>query len=787
MHLDPLLAVSFAAWAASAFPVAPAASTAGVVLALVLLRRWRSLGLRAAIVCVAVYAIVAARAASSSSEGREAYERARSVLVPKALCTGRGVVASSPLVRAGDVRAVVDLEGPRCAGASVRGGLRVTLGGLPRGLGRGDELELEAELGLVHLFSNEGTGSGLVRVARTGIVGSGRAKRVELRGRAAGIARAIDAVRERVRDRIEATYHPEATGLGRALVLGETDLHEAENEAFRVTGLSHLLAVSGTHLVVAVCSLVALLRAALLRLPALAVRVDVGRVAAVFAVPLAWAYGDFAGGGGSVVRAAAMLTAASLTRLCDRRTDPARVFAVALLVGVALDPLSALDVSFALSAAATGGLLLMARPLGELLTPRDEDGAAWHARLARPLLTAVGATLAATIACAPIIASMSPTLPVVGLAANVVAAPLGEVFALPFCLAHAALVWAPPLERLTAWIGGGALRGVSLIAHASASTGLALPVPTPTSAELVALALTTLGACVSGTRRRVVLVFGVVALVSLELGARHSGAPRGLLRVSALDVAQGDALVVDLPDGAVMLVDTGGLPGGGPDVGARVVAPALRARRRTRLDVLVLSHAHPDHFGGLEAVSKAVEIGELWHPGTIRPDGELGRLLARLEARGTVLRTPAELCGRDRRHGGATVAVLWPCPGADPSAHENDNSLVLHIAYGERAALLVGDAEHDTEDALLAAHGASLRADLLKVGHHGSHTSSTPAFVDAVAPRDALISCGVRNRFGHPRPQTLTTLAARGVRVHRTDLHGERRWWTDGRDTWTSD
>lgn len=787
MYLDPLLAVSFAAWAASAFPVAPTASTAGFLLALELLRRWRTLGLRVALVCVATFSLVAARASLSSSEGRAAYERARSVLVPKARCAGRATVSSSPTVRAGDVRAIVDLDELRCAGAPVSGTLRVTLGGLPRGLGRGDELELDAELGLVHLFANEGTGSGLVRVARSGVVGSGRAKRVERRARAVGIARAIDAAREHVRERIEATYHPEAAGLGRALVLGETDLHEAENEAFRVTGLSHLLAVSGTHLVVAVCSLVALLRAALLRVPALAVRVDVGRVAAAFAIPLAWAYGDFAGGGGSVVRAAAMLTAASLTRLLDRRTDPARVFAVALLVGVGLDPLSALDVSFALSAAATGGLLLMARPLAELFSSERAEASSWRARLAHPLFTAMGATLAATLACAPIIASMSPTLPVVGLLANVVAAPLGEVFALPFCLAHAALAWAPPLERLTAWIGAGALRGVSVIAHASASTGLALPVPTPTAAQLAALAVSTLCAAISSERRRAVLALGAVALLSLELGARYAGAPRDLLRVSALDVAQGDALIVDLPDGAVMLVDTGGLPGGGPDVGARVVAPALRARRRSRIDVLVLSHAHPDHFGGLEAVSKAVDIGELWHPGTIRPDGELGRLIAGLEARGTVLRTPADLCGREHRFGAATVDVLWPCPSADPSAHENDNSLVLRFALGERSALLVGDAEHDTEDALVAAHGASLRSDLLKVGHHGSHTSSTPSFVDAVAPSDALISCGVRNRFGHPRPQTLATLAARGVRVHRTDLFGERRWWTDGRETWTSD
>jgi competence protein ComEC len=767
--------------------VAPIPVALGAGSCLVLLRRWRVLSSRAALACALGFALVGVRAGFASWEGTTAYERARGVVVPRARCSARATVTSSPTVRGGQTHAVVDLHQPRCAGAPHPHVLRARLSGLPDELGRGDELELEAELGLVHLFANEGVGSGIVRVASTGVVASGRAIRVDRHERGGGVRRAIDAARLHVRRRIEATYHPSARGLARALVLGETDLDEAESAAFRVTGLSHLLAVSGTHLVVAVGSIVVALRAALLRVPPLSLRIDVTRVAMAIGVPLAWLYGELAGGSGSVLRAAAMLSAASASRWLDRRPDAARVFALALLVGVAVDPLSALDVSFGLSAAATGGLLLASEPTARWIGARaEEDAPPWRG-LARGLAQAVASTLAATMACAPIIATMSPTLPVVGLAANVIAAPLGELFALPFCLAHAALAWAPPLETLAAWIGGGALRAVSLVARGAAATGLALPVPTPTPGQLVVVASVALLAATSRERRRAVLLVGALALLSLELGARRAGAPRGLLRISALDVAQGDALVVDLPDGRVMLVDTGGLPGGGPDVGERVVVPVLRARRRAHLDVVVITHAHPDHHGGLEAVAEAVTIRELWHPGTIRADGDLGRLVERLRARGTIVRVPAELCDEVHRFGEARVEVLWPCPGAEEVLSENDNSLVLRLSHGARSALLAGDAELEAEQAMLARDPARLRADLLKVGHHGSHTSTSPPFVEAVDPSDAMISCGVRNRFGHPRPSTLSTLGARGVRIHRTDRSGERRWWTDGRSTWTSD
>jgi competence protein ComEC len=132
--------------------------------------------------------------------------------------------------------------------------------------------------------------------------------------------------------------------------------------------------------------------------------------------------------------------------------------------------------------------------------------------------------------------------------------------------------------------------------------------------------------------------------------------------------------------------------------------------------------------------------------------------------------------------GGATIEVLAPCPGYAPDAGANDNSLVLRLSYGKRAALLVGDAEHDEERTLAARFGRGLRADFLKVGHHGSRTSSSPALLAAVRPGVAAISAGVRNRFGHPHPRTLAALRERGIEALRTDRGGAIVWETDGEE-----
>jgi beta-lactamase superfamily II metal-dependent hydrolase len=213
------------------------------------------------------------------------------------------------------------------------------------------------------------------------------------------------------------------------------------------------------------------------------------------------------------------------------------------------------------------------------------------------------------------------------------------------------------------------------------------------------------------------------------------------------------------------------------------VVPVLRARRRSHIDVVVLSHPHPDHFGGLLAVMRSVDVGELWDSGQGEASGAgpiYREILEVARRRGVRIRRPDELCGHSHWFGGAEVRVLAPCPSFVPGRGANDNSLVLKVGFGERSLLLTGDAEHLAESELLQRYPQGLRADVLKVGHHGSRTSSGAELLGAVRPRVATISCGVRNRFGHPVPEIVARLAASGARVLRTDREGAVELETDG-------
>jgi competence protein ComEC len=249
------------------------------------------------------------------------------------------------------------------------------------------------------------------------------------------------------------------------------------------------------------------------------------------------------------------------------------------------------------------------------------------------------------------------------------------------------------------------------------------------------------------------------------------------LELTAIDVGQGDSLLVVGADGRTMLVDAGGPVGqrgssevtASYDIGEEVVSPYLWSRRLRRLDVVVLTHAHSDHMGGMPAVLRNFRPRELWvgidpksdaYVRLIEEAGLLGITVRRLHA------------GEAVAWGQTQIGVLAPAPGyGNAGAPKNDDSLVLRLDFGRGSVLLEGDAERPSEQGMLAA-GRVRPVTVLKVGHHGSLTSTSEAFLAAAAPRDAVISVGRDNTFGHPRGEVIGRISASGVRLYRTDEFG---------------
>ncbi|MFZ1085780.1 MAG: ComEC/Rec2 family competence protein [Terracidiphilus sp.] len=261
--------------------------------------------------------------------------------------------------------------------------------------------------------------------------------------------------------------------------------------------------------------------------------------------------------------------------------------------------------------------------------------------------------------------------------------------------------------------------------------------------------------------------------------------PRDALLMEAIDVGQGDSLLLITPEGKTLLIDGGGY-GGGPhqapqdfDIGEEVVSEVLWSRGIHRLDVVALTHAHSDHMGGLPAVLRNFHPAELWVGNNPR-FGAYNALLD--EAADLHVKVRSLRAGDAFSFGSTQVNVLAPFSNYQPGPlPTNNDSLVMRVAYGATSVLLEGDAEAPVEEAMLAE--PNLASTLLKVGHHGSITSTRPAFLARVHPQWAVISCGLRNRYGHPRREVLQELETAHIRTFSTDLNGATCFRLDGKTT----
>jgi competence protein ComEC len=620
--------------------------------------------------------------------------------------------------------------------------------------------------------------------------------------------------------------HDDAAMLS-AMVTGDRSyLASALRTPFERTGSFHLLVVSGLHLGIFAAFVFGIGR-----------RLRLGRLPLTsITLALSFAYALLTGFGQPVQRALAMLALYLIGRLLYRNRGRLNSLGFAALCLLVLDPHALFDAGLEmtlLTVVAVAGIAIPVmertsapfltasrfidivgmdtpfeprlaqfrvtlRLIGQHLEPfvsrrprrtrRAQNALALSIRWALLLfnLCLVSATIELVMALP--MAAYFHRVTTSGLFVNIVIVPALTLLLPAALLTMFALLASPHIAWLPAAATAGLLHAVLAIVRISSAWRMSewrLPGPT-TGCTLACLALLTVGVWLVRARSRLALPMGAAALLAAAICilAPHSVSRRaGALEISAIDVGQGDSLFVISPDGHTMLVDAGGPIGGAThqgnfDIGEDVVCPYLWSRHLHRLDVVVLTHAHSDHMGGMPAVLRNFRPRELW-VGHNPPTPAYQQLLREAASLGITVRSFS--AGDIMPFGGATVHVLAPAPAYKPrDSATNDDSLVLHLSYAGHSALLEGDAEAPSETAMLSLAGGDLASDLLKVGHHGSKTSTTLPFLARVAPHLAVISVGPYNSYHHPRWETLDNLQLEGARTWRTDLLGISTFYIDG-------
>jgi len=594
----------------------------------------------------------------------------------------------------------------------------------------------------------------------------------------------LERYRENIRTLIGDTAPFPESRILQALILGEKrGIPRDIIDTFNMTGISHILAISGLHVGIIAFLSILVIRAILKTSVYLLLRFNITTVSLVCAALPIIGYALIAGLRISTIRATIMICCFLIAVIIGRERDLLNTLAFAALAILAVSPASLFAVSFQLSFVAVAAILIITPALQALL-PR---GLITETPAAHRFVTFVLVTLSATLGTAPLIAYYFNRISTMTLLSNSLIIPIIGFIVLPLGLVAAVLL---PLSAMAASLLitivspciGVSIAILEYLAGCPLST---FTVATPSvTGMLLYYGTLFLAVKLIQTHRIhyvIALTLTIFSMIGLFTFHHWEATHPGKLKLTVLDVGQGSAALVRFPRGRTMLIDGGGFCGGTFDVGRHVVAPYLWHERLKSIDIVVLTHPHEDHLGGLIFVLKHFPVQEVWSNGE-GVDTESYREFTRLITEGAIPHRIVHAGTPPRIIDGAVIAILHPpSPRRGAVFDTNNASVVMKIAYKGVSLLLPGDIEKSGESWLLR-DGSLLKSTILLAPHHGACTSVTPSFLAAVNPRYVLCSCGTENIFGYPNEGLVAACRNRGITLLRTDRQGALLFSTNGSD-----